>query len=73
MPTVTVDRVDFFRRLGKEYSACSDPDCSRRSPLAHRASLAATKEFDELLFQYGLELDEDVRAPLDLRLIRHSS
>lgn len=22
----------------------------------------ATKEFDELLFEYGLELDEDVRA-----------
>ncbi|GAA6059487.1 hypothetical protein JCM10212_002230 [Sporobolomyces blumeae] len=38
MPTVTVDRVDFFRRLGKEYT---------------------TKQFDELLFEYGLELDED--------------
>ncbi|BGP25357.1 phenylalanine--tRNA ligase subunit beta [Rhodotorula toruloides] len=38
MPTVTVDRVEFFRRLGTEYT---------------------TKEFDELLFQYGLELDED--------------
>ncbi|GAA5836651.1 hypothetical protein JCM11251_002687 [Rhodosporidiobolus azoricus] len=38
MPTISVDRVDFFRRLGKEYT---------------------TKEFDELLFEYGLELDED--------------
>ncbi|GAA6032544.1 hypothetical protein JCM8097_004808 [Rhodosporidiobolus ruineniae] len=38
MPTITVDRVEFFRRLGRDYT---------------------TKEFDELLFQYGLELDED--------------
>ncbi|GAA5866992.1 hypothetical protein JCM8547_008401 [Rhodosporidiobolus lusitaniae] len=38
MPTVSVDRVEFFRRLGKEYT---------------------TKDFDELLFEYGLELDED--------------
>ncbi|GAA5891773.1 hypothetical protein JCM6882_006202 [Rhodosporidiobolus microsporus] len=38
MPTISVDRVDFFRRLRKEYT---------------------TKEFDELLFEYGLELDED--------------
>lgn len=38
MPTVTCDRVEFFKKLGKEYS---------------------TKEFDELLFEYGLELDED--------------
>ncbi|GAA6005702.1 phenylalanine--tRNA ligase subunit beta [Rhodotorula paludigena] len=44
MPTVTVDRVDFFRRLGKEYT---------------------TKEFDELLFQYGLELDEDTTTDPD--------
>lgn len=39
MPTITVDRVDFFKRIGRDYT---------------------TKEFDELLFQYGLELDEDV-------------
>ncbi|BGP56177.1 hypothetical protein JCM8202_005947 [Rhodotorula sphaerocarpa] len=38
MPTIAVDRADFFRRLGREYS---------------------TKDFDELCFQYGLELDED--------------
>lgn len=39
MPTVNLDRNEFFKRLGKEYSF---------------------KEFDELLFEYGLELDEDV-------------
>ncbi|GAA5885869.1 hypothetical protein JCM5296_000171 [Sporobolomyces johnsonii] len=38
MPTITVNRAEFFRRLGREYT---------------------TKEFDELLFEYGLELDED--------------
>ncbi|GAA6009323.1 hypothetical protein JCM10207_004350 [Rhodosporidiobolus poonsookiae] len=44
MPTITVDRVEFFRRLGKEYT---------------------TKEFDELLFEYGLELDEDTTTDPD--------
>ncbi|GAA5928513.1 hypothetical protein JCM1841_003679 [Sporobolomyces salmonicolor] len=38
MPTITVNRAEFFKRLGREYT---------------------TKEFDELLFEYGLELDED--------------
>ncbi|KAL8276470.1 hypothetical protein RQP46_011120 [Phenoliferia psychrophenolica] len=38
MPTITVDRSEFFTRLGKEYTF---------------------HEFDELLFEYGLELDED--------------
>ncbi|GAA5924181.1 hypothetical protein JCM3775_005615 [Rhodotorula graminis] len=44
MPTVTVDRVEFFKRLGRDYT---------------------TKEFDELLFQYGLELDEDTLSDPD--------
>ncbi|TNY19184.1 hypothetical protein DMC30DRAFT_401160 [Rhodotorula diobovata] len=44
MPTVTVDRVEFFRRIGRDYT---------------------TKEFDELLFQYGLELDEDTLSDPD--------
>ncbi|KAK4705910.1 phenylalanyl-tRNA synthetase beta chain, partial [Phenoliferia sp. Uapishka_3] len=38
MPTITVDRTEFFTRLGREYTF---------------------KDFDELLFEYGLELDED--------------
>lgn len=41
MPTIAVDRKEFFARLGKEYS---------------------TKDFDELLFEYGLELDEDTTS-----------
>ncbi|KAK4057224.1 phenylalanine--tRNA ligase subunit beta [Microbotryomycetes sp. JL221] len=38
LPTITVDRDNFFEKLGKHYT---------------------TNEFDELLFEYGLELDED--------------
>ncbi|CEH14841.1 phenylalanyl-trna synthetase subunit beta [Ceraceosorus bombacis] len=38
MPTVTLDKADFFAALGKEYT---------------------TKAFDELCFQFGIELDED--------------
>ncbi|KAM0748754.1 phenylalanyl-tRNA synthetase [Meredithblackwellia eburnea MCA 4105] len=44
MPTITVDRKDFFERIGRDYTA---------------------KEFDELLFEYGLELDEDTTTDPD--------
>lgn len=44
MPTITVDRDNFFSKLGKNYT---------------------TKEFDELLFEYGLELDEDTTTDPD--------
>ena len=58
MPTITVDRQDFFRRLGKEYSKCCAPR-ARRCCGADSFARPATEEFDELLFEYGLELDED--------------
>ena len=38
MPTVSVDKENFFRSLGKQYT---------------------TAEFDELCFQFGIELDDD--------------
>ncbi|KDN53536.1 putative FRS1-phenylalanyl-tRNA synthetase, beta subunit, cytosolic [Tilletiaria anomala UBC 951] len=38
MPTVAVDKANFYRALGREYT---------------------TQEFDELCFQFGIELDED--------------
>ncbi|KAK4048228.1 phenylalanine--tRNA ligase subunit beta [Microbotryomycetes sp. JL201] len=44
LPTITVDRDNFFKKLGKNYTA---------------------KEFDELLFEYGLELDEDTTTDPD--------
>lgn len=58
MPTVSVDKADLWERLGKEYSRCF--------PLLFRQLLGAdvflaTEEFDQLCFDYGLELDEDVR------------
>ncbi|KAM0789338.1 hypothetical protein ACM66B_000171 [Microbotryomycetes sp. NB124-2] len=44
LPTITIDRDNFFEKLGKNYTA---------------------KEFDELLFEYGLELDEDTTTDPD--------
>ncbi|KAF4535955.1 Phenylalanyl-tRNA beta subunit protein [Lasiodiplodia theobromae] len=38
MPTISVDKAELFKALGKEYT---------------------TEEFDELCFEFGIELDED--------------
>ncbi|VVT56332.1 uncharacterized protein SAPINGB_P004976 [Magnusiomyces paraingens] len=38
MPTISVDKEDLYKSLGREYT---------------------TKEFDELCFEFGIELDED--------------
>ncbi|KAF2405248.1 phenylalanyl-tRNA synthetase beta chain [Trichodelitschia bisporula] len=38
MPTISVDKAELFKALGRDYS---------------------TKEFDELCFEFGIELDED--------------
>ncbi|KAF3319066.1 phenylalanine--tRNA ligase subunit beta [Orbilia oligospora] len=38
MPTITVNKADLFKSLGREYT---------------------TQEFDELCFEFGIELDED--------------
>jgi phenylalanyl-tRNA synthetase beta chain len=55
MPTVAVDKLDLFQRLGREYSPCIYiylRDIAHISP--------ATEEFDHLCFEFGIELDEDV-------------
>lgn len=38
MPTVSVDKENFFKSLGRDYT---------------------TRDFDELCFQFGIELDDD--------------
>ncbi|KAF2183100.1 phenylalanyl-tRNA synthetase beta chain [Zopfia rhizophila CBS 207.26] len=48
MPTISVDKAELFKALGKEYT---------------------TEEFDELCFEFGIELDEDTsqsKKPEDL-------
>jgi hypothetical protein len=65
-PTITVDRTEFYKRLGKEYSALS-PLTEGSEGWLTREGWTGYKEFDELLFEYGLELDEDVR-PLSAHL-----
>ena len=59
MPTVAVDKEDLWERLGHKY-------CESFSALVLLISLkymllVAPEEFDRLLFEFGLELDEDVR------------
>ncbi|BEJ18163.1 hypothetical protein CspHIS471_0704400 [Cutaneotrichosporon sp. HIS471] len=44
MPTISVDKADFYRRIGSEYT---------------------TEEFDELCFDFGIELDEDTTADVE--------
>ena len=48
MPTISVDKAQLFKELGREYT---------------------TEEFDELCFEFGIELDEDTsesKKPEDL-------
>lgn len=57
MPTVAVDKEELWERLGNSY-------CTRFALLSKTAidyCFAASEDFDELLFEFGLELDEDVR------------
>jgi phenylalanyl-tRNA synthetase beta chain len=56
MPTISVDKAELFERLGHHYSASSSNCVFYTSD-----HIAATEEFDRLCFDYGLELDEDVR------------
>ena len=58
MPTVSVDKADLFERLGRSYSEYKD---IIKVPLIS-AIFAATGEFDQLCFEFGIELDEDVRC-----------
>lgn len=74
MPTVNLDRTEFFKRLGKEYGKWILLFLYNRHVLhLHKvdpnlfALFIAFKDFDELLFEYGLELDEDVRIYFALK------
>jgi hypothetical protein len=72
MPTIAVDKAELYRRLEKEYSPSfplvallpkllrrrlNEVPCARPVP-----PLAAQTEFDQLCFDFGIELDEDVRS-----------
>ena len=61
MPTVAVDKEELWERLGHSY-------CMRFALLFSRTvtdeCFTASEDFDELLFEFGLELDEDVRRTL---------
>ena len=61
MPTVAVDKEELWERLGHKYGACTRGGSCTRSL---RLLFAAPEEFDRLLFEFGLELDEDVRTRL---------
>lgn len=59
MPTIAVDKEDLWERLGKVYSACNYNSILLMEGLLTQRT-TATEEFDQLCFDYGLELDEDV-------------
>lgn len=68
MPVVGVNRDRLFRALGEEYSELYMPVIWRSYFFMlwelisiSLASFAAEEEFDELCFEYGIELDDVVR------------
>lgn len=56
MPTVAVDKEDLWERLGQKFSKSALPTLWVRSD-----SDIANEQFDHLCFEFGIELDEDVR------------
>jgi phenylalanyl-tRNA synthetase beta chain len=56
MPTVSVDKEELWERLGHKYGKSSFP----KSQTTPHPTLSGPEEFDRLLFEFGLELDEDV-------------
>lgn len=70
MPTIAVNKTQFLADIGTPNASelllrnANDPSARRRAParLTRTDGLfnPATDEFDELCFEYGLELDEDV-------------
>lgn len=59
MPTITCDKADLYRRLGKELV---DRTLGIAKTITNRSIRYTTEEFDQLCFDFGIELDEDVRA-----------
>ena len=58
MPTVNLRRDDLFAAMGSTFSKFRVPSSLRCCAL----SFAADKEFAELCFSFGIELDDIVRA-----------
>lgn len=59
MPTISVDKYDLFEALGQK---CADPSVQLiRSAQGtnNRRPRYTTQEFEELCFEFGIELDED--------------
>ena len=53
-PTISVDKTEFYRRLGREYSM------SHRVPLDIYWYPLAVEELEDLCFDFGIEYDGDV-------------
>lgn len=68
MPTVAVDKEDLWDRLGYRYSEYFIAECCNDSKFTTCFFCVAPEEFDRLLFEFGLELDEDVRHDCAVRL-----
>lgn len=61
MPTIAVNRDELFKRLGRVYSKFSSFFYFiDKMTDAIICFFAAEKEFDELCFEFGIELDEVV-------------
>lgn len=58
MPTVSVDRAELCKALEKDYSRWF-------ASLETVLTCLATKEFDELCFDFGIELDEDTTEDVE--------
>jgi len=63
MPTVAVDKEELWERLGHRYCAWIT-DFPIFGQTATDDYTTASEDFDHLLFEFGLELDEDVRRSL---------
>ena len=61
-PTITVNKAELYARLGRSYST-SLPRTSFSS--VPHPSFAATEEFGDLCFQFGIELDEDTTEEVE--------
>lgn len=58
MPTVAVDKYDLFEALGQK-CVNSPSHLSPGTPLNRTSHRYTTEEFEELCFEFGIELDED--------------
>jgi hypothetical protein len=57
MPNIGIKRSSLFEELGQTYSKILFPLCQ----LNHFFFILADEEFDQLCFDFGIELDDIVR------------